>query len=454
MNRRRGMNVGWYPTRRTRASAFAPTDLPGLVGWYESQPAHIWRETTATNRSTYSQDIVKRIDDLSGDGNHLVQSDTALSRVLTFDYSLALRTIGRNASHEGYLTAGSPVIDKQNFTVSFRAVFPSPLNYSAYWSLGPSGEVVFLHLSGVLDVFMGGSRATTLTVTPGLHTITVTGTAGTLKVRLDGVEQSVTALTAGTLTEFTIGAWKLNGSGSDATGFMGVVVSEALSADQVTSLETYLGTLDDSKSRLLVFDGNSYVQGATTSVPSLAFANLSPALLAAAGSYFDVVNYGLGGQDLDDMLADAVAQVDAVTAVARGSMPIVVVLECLNQVASGSAGAQVYAKAVEYCEDRKAAGAKVILFACPSYPATVTQSAVDACNALLSADFSVASGQTRIWLPGPGVTYADVFCDINADSRLGPVNATYRSTPDDIHPNDLGHSTYASDYVVPAVGLI
>jgi lysophospholipase L1-like esterase len=101
----------------------------------------------------------------------------------------------------------------------------------------------------------------------------------------------------------------------------------------------------------IIFDGNSLTAG-TGSTGGLNYPNQAISLLAADDDYYTYSNFGVGGQSITSMIADAATQVDVLYDTAKGRN-IVVMWEGTNE--------QSYAKLHQYCVDRKAAGFKVVM---------------------------------------------------------------------------------------------
>jgi lysophospholipase L1-like esterase len=77
-------------------------------------------------------------------------------------------------------------------------------------------------------------------------------------------------------------------------------------------------------------------------------------------------------------------------------------------------------------------------------------------NALLRADFNVATSDPNVWLPAPGITYADVLIDVGNDANIGQAGQNTSLTyydADQLHLNNTGYGVVAG-YAVTAIRLI
>ncbi len=75
-------------------------------------------------------------------------------------------------------------------------------------------------------------------------------------------------------------------------------------------------------------------------------------------------------------------------------------------------------------------------------------------NTLMKADFTVASGITNVYSAGVGITYADYFIDLFADSKFANAADTTYFQADVIHLNSTGYDAMANTYIAPTVLLI
>lgn len=158
------------------------------------------------------------------------------------------------------------------------------------------------------------------------------------------------------------------------------------------------------------------------------------------------------------MVATAAANVDPFY---NASHPanVVVLWGGTNDLANGSSPptpASVVANMRTFGAARHAVGWKVVIL--DILPRTADNAAFEtnrqAVRAELLGDFTVATADPNIWLPGPGVTYADVFVDL-AGTTIGQpgANVTGPYDADHIHLVSGGYEFVAA-YVARAIRLI
>lgn len=171
-----------------------------------------------------------------------------------------------------------------------------------------------------------------------------------------------------------------------------------------------------------ICDGNSQTEGINGA--SVSYPGQLATLLGVA-----VTNRGVGGADLDDMLATAPAQVDAVFQV---GLNVLCVGEVRNQIVNDDQTANARTavdKLWQYCDARRAAatGGKVLrIVVWNILPTGRTNATIGL--AAVQALFVAANGYIR----NEWRAHADRFVDVSSDPRLSdPDNTTY--FPDQVH---------------------
>jgi len=168
--------------------------------------------------------------------------------------------------------------------------------------------------------------------------------------------------------------------------------------------------------------------------------------VSALGANWYADNLGVSGQGVAEMLVDAVSQVDALYN-ADHTLNIAVAEGLTNDIYYGLTAQVAYDNLKSYCQGRTTAGFSVIALDClPRSQFTVGDREARrlAVNALLAADFSVATSDSRVWLPGPGITYASRLVKMSLHPNLDDYSdETYYA--DGVHPTDAGALAIASD---------
>jgi lysophospholipase L1-like esterase len=254
-------------------------------------------------------------------------------------------------------------------------------------------------------------------------------------------------------------------SGNNANAWISrvLIYSPALSAGDLAAVvaglqaEATLNGLWPLTYPLVVYHGNSLTlgrgHGATTAAQTYPYQ--SNALLTNPRGFLFAA---YSGQTTAQMSAAHAAGVDAHYKATRSAPQVVVFWEGHNDITAGGLNAnQIYAGYQAYGQARKAKGYKVILIDIMNAgDFTAGQQTTQASfNSLLKADFNVASGQTNIYKPANGITYADLLIDIQAEPNLQNVNnATYFSdAPNGVHLTPTGYGVVAT-YVKNALGLV
>lgn len=127
-------------------------------------------------------------------------------------------------------------------------------------------------------------------------------------------------------------------------------------------------------------------------------------------------------------------------------------------IAEGSStGAQLYNLIVSICTKAKTAGWQQIFISEPinrKAGLMVSQATYDAevaaYNALMLADFDVATGITRYTVPS-SITYATGYIALNDDSRFQDANDTTYFQADKINLTDTGNDIVADEYWTPII---
>ena len=266
---------------------------------------------------------------------------------------------------------------------------------------------------------------------------------------------SATAATSGAATNIVLGA----ASGASPADYYGridllsvLAYNRALSTAELGQLDAYYRGVNSEPPTfryLLGCDGNSITYGdAATSGPN-AYVQQMAAILGIPS--YAVFGFGWEGITTVQCTTNAPARVDPLF---NGSaLPgILTFFEGINDMGA-STGAQSYSHTVSYLSARRTSlPAKTkLITATVTHNNSESNATVDAYNALIRADFSVATSIPYLFLPGPGVTYCDAMVDLQAVPQLSNnSNSTYFA--DGTHWADAGH-LIAAQTLAPAVRM-
>lgn len=153
------------------------------------------------------------------------------------------------------------------------------------------------------------------------------------------------------------------------------------------------------------------------------------AQLKLSYSGITIKNYGIGGQNMSNMIADAPTQIDPLIQAARPN--ILICWEITNSINSSSTTTTVaYNREVQYCSARKAAG----------WNAVVTMTALRREGSLggqTIANFNTRLNTVNASMRANSSTFADALFDVAAIPEFATINSTYFL--DLIHLNQAGH---------------
>lgn len=186
--------------------------------------------------------------------------------------------------------------------------------------------------------------------------------------------------------------------------------------------------------RTIVFDGNSMTEAGYVAY-----------VVEYLGAGYDSLNFGVSGQDTEEMAADAATQIDPLFV--AGEVDILVAWEMTNDMALyATPGSTALAAFRAYCSARKAAGwTVVILDILPRNDGTNFEADRLNINATLRLDFPTPSALgDRVYRASGSTTWADVLVDVASIAELSDItDLTYYS--DQVHPTVLGYHLVAAD---------
>lgn len=199
-------------------------------------------------------------------------------------------------------------------------------------------------------------------------------------------------------------------------------------------LFSFLSVFGYSQTNLIVFDGNSLVDGtgsstgvhgASTNFSGMDFPAQLSRLLGSAG--FTYYNFGVAGQNTSNMTSDAATQIDPLYNAAN-SINILVGWEITNDITlDGQTSQQAYTLYKNYFLARKAKGFKnVVLTVLPRFRAFGNSN---------QAQFNASRDSINTLIRAEYKTYAEALADVGDL----PIVLT-----DQIHTDDTGYAIVAA----------
>jgi lysophospholipase L1-like esterase len=264
-------------------------------------------------------------------------------------------------------------------------------------------------------------RSGAVGATSGAHTVVLTLSSTSISYTVDGgsaistTDSSVTA--AG-----RCGVWVV-GVTSPTTG---------VHLNSFAATET--GLSSDTKDFAFSFDGDSITLGYGLTLPEA-----YPALVAAAVDTHSYWEWGVGGQRVDEMNADAAFQVDGVyPQTSAYTYRVASLLGGINDCYNGDSAATIEGRIQTWWVRARAKGWKVL-----GMTITPARSVTGAAETVRQT--------VNTWIRANHATYCDYFADIDGDSRLqDPENATYFQAVDGVHPTAAGQQVIA-DLIVASL---
>jgi lysophospholipase L1-like esterase len=192
--------------------------------------------------------------------------------------------------------------------------------------------------------------------------------------------------------------------------------------------------------RRLIFDGDSLTSGFPEDAE-----NSYPAQLAAlltGDTRYD--NFGVSGQTIVEMAADAATQADPYySGDGSYSQEVVLVWGGVNDIHDAIDSAEtIHANIAAYHAARQTAGWKTVAF-----------TIANAAHADKPVSFDATQAAVNVLIRANWESYADALCDVQADARLSnPLDTTYFSA-DKLHLNSAGYGVVAELAASALVGL-
>ncbi len=298
----------------------------------------------------------------------------------------------------------------------------------AYWVSG--GTQVNTTYGGTL----AGPTGLQSYVGADVHVLRIEFNGASTKFYADGVLKATVSGGTNAVNAFQLGARRAAlGSFWKGDVLRAYAVNRVLTAAEASRDDAAHRTL--YRAGLVIHDGDSLTLGRCTT-PALDGTYPVVAAKASATDY-QMRNYGVGGQTVATMTANAAANIDPFYDAAR-PFNIIVLWGGVNDIIGGGrTSAQAYADIVTYANARTAVGWRVIVMTVIAATGTAPQIAdLLVLNSLLRANAS-------------GGTYTLV--DPAGDARFQNFNDTTYYNGDKTHQTNAGAAIIATEYALPAI---
>lgn len=422
--------------------------VPNPVLWLRPDQGTIFQDTAGTITATANGDNVRRRNSLVGPGYVTSAAGPKLALNAINGYP-AIRYDGTTTA--GYPSANVSLPDSQSFTFYYshkctRRGSPPGFTGNGYLEIaGPGGAVNYMGILSCAHFSSAGGGG------PGPNNddnevVTIISSPTGMIYRQNGVEtwNRGTIISSSAITQISLGgffdngAWPFNGDEYEALLYNGVHGTSSLNAVESYLMNRYPTPTPSSTLALLVTDGNSLMAGAAATANSVEVPNQ---ILTSLGATWDRVQWGTGGATTTNLIPRALTVIDPLFS-AGHAKNLLVFWEISNDIVqNGLTGVQAYNNVVTYCTARKAAGWKVIVMDClPRQNMTVTQDGYRVtANSSLATALNGATGNSIVFTPAGGTTWADALVQVSAIPALSdPTNMTYYA--DGTHITDAGYA--------------
>lgn len=198
-------------------------------------------------------------------------------------------------------------------------------------------------------------------------------------------------------------------------------------SSQVSIPDNYIGSV-------IVCDGNSLTYGVgSSSPPTSSYPTFLKNLDPFVNDNSTIYNLGVGGQTTQQMIDDAITQVDPLYN--SNVRSVVVAWEIGNDIGINGDVTGSISRYASYCSARKSTGFKVVAV-------TLTPRSQSTSFGDTIPQYNTKLGQANTLLRSGYMTYADALCDIAADDRFQNYNPTYYAS-DNVHYSDQGYEIVA-----------
>lgn len=417
---------------------FVPTDLASCQEWHDVELSTRYTTSGMTAGANATYDPVGALTDRSILSAHVLQPTEAFrpqaildgaNKYLYFDGN-SKKLVSSVGVTRGPFTVCALIRTRGSLGIMFHRGSALLASNEEWFTNGTTSSVIITRSSALVSCLL----PTALTDnTWKILTIRFDGTTASYRINGSAVtlSSSAAAIGTGTFTSVISVGSATDGQYPIDMDFMSkVAFNTALSDSDAALVEGYFndrfhifGFTSDYN---IVCDGNSWVRGYNARLGGSLLERTSDSL----GLFYGPLgNYGVDGQTIDQMAADAAAQIDVLIDPAKTN--ILFFVEVYNQcdVAHGnSTGEYTYSAMAAYAAARRLAGWDVVIAGTP--PIT-SNARCNTCSVLMRAD-------TTSW---------DGLVDANAD-------ASVLVDGDGLHPGNVGYGNWAALLSTKILSLI
>jgi lysophospholipase L1-like esterase len=436
--------------QEAKADTFDPSQISGLKLWLDASVG----VTKDGSTPAVDGDTVKQWNDRSSGGYNATQSTTS-SRPTYKTNIMNGNPVLRFAGASNIVTTS--FLDA-SFNTSFtffivKTKISSPIkcdtgNNVFTWFSAGANDSLYANMGNLsptsLIIPKNGTQAIT---NPTIETYRYNGVQSL--IRFNGISKVGSATgNLGLSGSLTIGSLSDNTYYYDGDIAEIIIYNSVLSGIQIDQVESYLMTKYAIVSGLpisiplFIFDGDSMTTGYGADT-GYDYPSQVQGLLGLTATY---QNLGVPGQTVLQMSNDASTQIDIEYSDSR-TINILTLLGGVNDLA-GSPPRQdattTYNRIVDYCQNRRAAGFKVIVNTILPQSATVGP-----------VDYEMSRQIINSLIRTNWPTFADGISDIASDTRIGDAGDSEDTTyyADKIHMTNVGYGIVAS-YVTAAINKI
>lgn len=403
--------------------AYCTTDTAGgtpcadgdLIRWWKDAVSGTWSEqATSGSRWTLKLDPLNKWYALtSGSSRHTFTGVSTNRR--NFSIGLALRPTGGLTGQNVWADATSP------FALQ---------NYVGSWATFDNANL----------------RNSNLAVTPVDAAISLESSATETVFKVSGVSATRGVIAAGTNTNLVLGDYASGGVNAVGRLYGAVAYNSGTLSDGLrASRDAWLASLMPVYTKLVIWDGNSFVAG-----NGLTASQRMPAVLQTnAGVTWLVIPFGVSGQTTAQMQADAATQIDIYWTPSTALGKVIVGTEGTNSIFFGASAATAYSQMSTFLTDRLAAGAgeagftDIIPRSEFDAPKNVERAAY---NALIDTDFNRPHPTNPyVWYRAIGSTHPARWVLKESLRTAFATTASSGFQGDGIHPSVTGAAFYAAD---------